>query len=149
MAPSRLDELRRAALQVMEVLEPFEPYLYGSVLTGKIGPASDVDLLAYADAADEVGACLLEAEYEATSRLERSKRRGLTRTFFHYDVPLAGTTVEISVYPTSVAAASTTTVCWHPPPRAPVPTQRTAFFPSSTAASAAKLPRAIRSASDG
>jgi predicted nucleotidyltransferase len=91
--------MRRVALQVMEVLEAFQPYLYGSVLRGNITPSSDVDLMAHSDDPDLVGECLLEADYEVEFSLQRSKRRGLIRKHPHYFVHAAETVVEISVYP--------------------------------------------------
>ncbi|XZG70320.1 nucleotidyltransferase domain-containing protein [Chitinibacteraceae bacterium HSL-7] len=44
-----VDELRRKALAVMDLLARFEPYLTGSVLTGVAGPHSDINLLVYSD----------------------------------------------------------------------------------------------------
>jgi len=45
----RIDELRRVALRVMRELDPFKPYLSGSVLKGTAGRYSDIDLQLFTD----------------------------------------------------------------------------------------------------
>ncbi len=47
--PSILHELRLEALAVMQVLEPFHPYLTGSVLNGTAGEQSDINLTIFSD----------------------------------------------------------------------------------------------------
>src|SRR6266581_9548046 len=42
--PARLAELRRAALDAMQALEQFNPYLTGSVLAGIAGPHAEIEL---------------------------------------------------------------------------------------------------------
>ena len=53
--PSRLRELREAALNAMRFFERFEPRLTGSVLSGTAGAHSDVNLHLFADAPEDVG----------------------------------------------------------------------------------------------
>ena len=98
--------LRRVALEVMEVLEEYEPYLYGSVLRGTIHPGSDVDLAAFADPPGRVVATLRDAGYEVELKLERSKRRGVARWFPHCHILVDGAPVEVNVYPDTPAARS-------------------------------------------
>ena len=47
--PPVLQQLRRQALAAMRLLEPFHPYLTGSVLNGTAGEQSDVNLSIYSD----------------------------------------------------------------------------------------------------
>lgn len=47
--PDILRQLRVQALQVMRLLEPFHPYLTGSVLNGTAGEQSDINLIVYSD----------------------------------------------------------------------------------------------------
>lgn len=52
--PERLMRLRLVALRQMEALEPFTPYLVGSVLSGAVTEQSDVDLHLFAGSCEEV-----------------------------------------------------------------------------------------------
>ncbi|MES1981249.1 MAG: nucleotidyltransferase domain-containing protein [Pseudomonadota bacterium] len=47
--PPVLRHLREEALSMMRLLEPFSPYLTGSVLNGTAGEQSDINLLVYSD----------------------------------------------------------------------------------------------------
>lgn len=47
--PIVLQELRQQALTFMHMLQPFHPYLTGSVLNGTAGEQSDINLLIYSD----------------------------------------------------------------------------------------------------
>ena len=57
--PARLFRLRTAALQVMEALEQYNPFLTGAVLNGTAGPHDDIHLQLFADSAKEVEIFLL------------------------------------------------------------------------------------------
>lgn len=57
--PARLLQLRTVALQVMEALAPFSPYLTGPVLNGTAGEHDDITLQLFADSAKEVEIFLL------------------------------------------------------------------------------------------
>ena len=57
--PARLFRLRTIALQVMEELERYNPFLTGSVLNGTAGEHDDVYLQLFADSAKEVQIFLL------------------------------------------------------------------------------------------
>jgi len=50
----RLVEMRRAAVEVMRLLEEFRPYLTGGVLDGTAGRYSEVDIEIYAESAKDV-----------------------------------------------------------------------------------------------
>jgi hypothetical protein len=56
---ARLLELRRAALEVMDALAEFRPYLTGAVLSGSAGEHDDIHLQLFADSAKEVQLFLL------------------------------------------------------------------------------------------
>ena len=51
--------LRHTALELLELLEDFHPYLTGSVLDGTAGENSSIDILLFADSAKEVEIFLL------------------------------------------------------------------------------------------
>ncbi|KQW97246.1 hypothetical protein ASC94_05955 [Massilia sp. Root418] len=57
--PARLFRLRTIALQVMEHLEQYNPFLTGAVLNGTAGPHDDIHLQLFADSAKEVEIFLL------------------------------------------------------------------------------------------
>ncbi len=57
--PARLFRLRTLAVDIMEGLERFQPYLTGAVLNGTAGPHDDIHLQLFADSAKEVEIFLL------------------------------------------------------------------------------------------
>ena len=57
--PARLRHLRSVALQVMDALAEFKPYLTGAVLNGTAGEHDDIHLQLFADSAKEVQIFLL------------------------------------------------------------------------------------------
>jgi len=57
--PERLRELREVALEVMELLADFRPYLTGAVLDGTAGRFAEVELELFADSAKDVEISLL------------------------------------------------------------------------------------------
>lgn len=57
--PARLLRLRTVALQVMDALAEFKPYLTGAVLSGTAGEHDDIHLQLFADSAKEVQIFLL------------------------------------------------------------------------------------------
>jgi hypothetical protein len=52
--PHRIEDLRRTALSVMDLLEPFEPRLVGSVLAGTATVSSPIELHAFSDAPESI-----------------------------------------------------------------------------------------------
>ena len=66
--------LRHSALEVLDLLVDFRPYLTGSVLEGTAGEHSNIDILLFADSAKEVEIFLLNRGIDfkhAESRNER------------------------------------------------------------------------------
>jgi len=57
---SRIDELRRVALDAMQALSRFSPYLTGPVLKGTAGPYAEIELQLFPESAKEVEIFLLE-----------------------------------------------------------------------------------------
>jgi hypothetical protein len=57
--PERLRELRQVALEVMELLDEFRPYLTGGVLDGTAGRYSEVEIELFADSGKDVEISLL------------------------------------------------------------------------------------------
>jgi len=57
---AHLRHLREAAIEIMELLADFNPYLTGSVLEGTAGPHSSIDILLFADNAKEIEIFLLD-----------------------------------------------------------------------------------------
>jgi hypothetical protein len=62
--PARLLRLRTIALQVMDALAQFQPYLTGPVLNGTAGEHDDIHLQLFADSAKEVQIFLLDKNIE-------------------------------------------------------------------------------------
>lgn len=60
--PRRLRHLRTLAVQVMEQLEEFRPYLTGAVLQGTAGEHDDIHLQLFADSAKDVTIFLLNRD---------------------------------------------------------------------------------------
>jgi hypothetical protein len=62
--PDVLYQLREEALDAMHLLEPFHPYLTGSVLSGTAGERSDINLMLFSDDAKAVLLFLLKHNIE-------------------------------------------------------------------------------------
>lgn len=62
--PARLRHLRTVALEVMELLADFNPFLTGAVLNGTAGEHDDIRLQLFADSAKEVQIYLLNRNVE-------------------------------------------------------------------------------------
>ncbi|QYF91610.1 hypothetical protein KY495_12395 [Massilia sp. PAMC28688] len=62
--PARLLRLRTIALQVMDALAEFKPYLTGPVLNGTAGEHDDIHLQLFAESAKEVQIFLLDKNVE-------------------------------------------------------------------------------------
>lgn len=78
--PFILSRLREQALAIMLVLEPFHPYLTGSVLDGSAGEQSDINLTVYSDDAKAVMMFLLKNKIEFESGEWRTQLMGRLQT---------------------------------------------------------------------
>lgn len=95
--PQRLQALRQIALEVMELLTDFRPYLTGAALEGTAGRYSGIDIELYADSAKDVEIMLLSRNipYEpAESRRNRPDAPEAQLMLDWDEVP-----VRVSVYP--------------------------------------------------
>lgn len=74
--PLLIDELRLAALEMMEKLAPFNPRLVGHVLRGTATPESTIELHLFADTVEEVAAALddLGLPHRPATRRQRFRR---------------------------------------------------------------------------
>lgn len=72
----RIRQLRRKAVELMDILQEFRPYLTGSVLDGTAGRYAEIDLQLFADSAKEVEIFLLNQGIpysHATPRNDRAE----------------------------------------------------------------------------
>jgi hypothetical protein len=69
-----LREQRQAALETLELLADFRPYLTGSVLDGTSGEHSSIDILLFADSAKEVEIFLLNRDIAFQHAEPRNER---------------------------------------------------------------------------
>jgi len=65
--PQVIGELRRIALDAMQALEQFSPYLTGAVLTGTAGPFAEIELQLFPDSAKDVEIFLLDRNIAFTT----------------------------------------------------------------------------------
>ncbi len=66
--PERTRALRLEAVDIMQTLAPFHPYLTGAVLKGFAGPFSAIELQLFPDSSKEVEIFLLDYGVQFTSR---------------------------------------------------------------------------------
>ena len=65
--PGLIGELRRIALDAMQALEQFNPYLTGPVLKGTAGPFAEIELQLFPDSAKDVEIFLLDRNIAFTT----------------------------------------------------------------------------------
>lgn len=96
----RLRDMRTVALEVMTVLQAFEPRLIGSTWTGHIRTGSDVDLNLYGDSLEAVEVALEQALIPFHVERVNSRKQGHEREFLHLHTQHpSGLPVEITLYP--------------------------------------------------
>lgn len=83
--PQRLLHLRQLAIELMEQLEHFHPYLVGAVLNGTAGNHSDIYLHLYTDNAKEVAIYLLnkDVQFEVSESFNH-RNEGIETLSFMY-----------------------------------------------------------------
>jgi hypothetical protein len=72
--PGRLRHLQETALEVMEWLTPFRPYLTGAALDGTASGFSAVDLMLFADSGKDVEIFLLDHKINFTAEKPRHRQ---------------------------------------------------------------------------
>lgn len=94
--PTILNQLREQALTSMKLLEPFHPYLTGSVLDGSAGEYSDINLMVYSDDAKAVMMFLLRHKVEFNSGEWRAQLMGRMQTLPSFTL-LSDTNIPVHV----------------------------------------------------
>ncbi len=98
--PDILYQLREEALDAMHLLEPFHPYLTGSVLSGTAGERSDINLMLFSDDAKAVLLFLLKNNLEFEDGEWRVRVGGHEETVPSYTLTgESGTQIHIIVLP--------------------------------------------------
>lgn len=93
-----LQQMRRTALEVMEILKEFHPRLIGSVLSGTIKSTSDIDLHVFAEEYEEIMRVLDEHGLEYEFEMVTTRKNNEMVDFPHIYIEKDGYTVELSVY---------------------------------------------------
>lgn len=97
--PERLLRLRLLALDALEALAPFRPYLVGSVLSGAVTERSDIDLHLFADTPEEVEAYLERQGIPFSSETVTIRHGSEFIDYPHFYLESDGVVVECTVYP--------------------------------------------------
>lgn len=97
--PARVRRLRLIAARELELLEPFHPYLVGSVLSGVVTAHSDVDIHLFAEEPEEVAGFFVEQGIEFDQEIVQTRGDGETRAYTHFYREVDGVTIESTVYP--------------------------------------------------
>ena len=98
--PAILNQLRKQALSAMRLLEPFHPYLTGSVLDGSAGEQSDINLTVYSDDVKAVMMFLLKHKVDFESGEWRTQLMGRLQTLPSFTLQSeSGNPVHIAVLP--------------------------------------------------
>jgi hypothetical protein len=92
----RLHELRVAALELMNLLEAFRPYLTGAVLDGTAGRYADIEIEVFADSAKDVEIFLLS--HSLNYAVAESRRQGPDAPDTRLRLDWNGNPVVLSVY---------------------------------------------------
>ncbi|MFZ6815290.1 hypothetical protein ACO0K3_12530 [Undibacterium sp. Rencai35W] len=84
--PQRLLELREIALDVMQLLERFNPYLVGAVMNGTAGDHSDIYLHLFTDNGKDVAIFLLNQDirFEVTENTSSKRHEPVETLSFMY-----------------------------------------------------------------
>jgi hypothetical protein len=95
----RLVQLRRLALEVMRLLEPFRPYLTGPVLKGTVARYGDIDLQVFTDDPKSVELLLLgkDIAYEADQQRHFAGDQARTVPVLRFD--WEATPINVAVFP--------------------------------------------------
>jgi hypothetical protein len=96
--PELIDELRRVALDAMQALERFNPYLTGPVLSGIAGPYAEIDLQLFPDSAKEVEIFLLDRGVPFTTQEARRYSGDRARAVSLISLDWQGVPLRLSVF---------------------------------------------------
>jgi hypothetical protein len=96
--PQRIAELRGLALEAMQALEQFHPYLTGPVLKGTAGPYAQIDLQLFPESSKEVEMYLLERNIPFTTQEARRYSGDRVHAVSIFTVEWEDTPVKLSVF---------------------------------------------------
>jgi hypothetical protein len=96
----RLHELRQSALDTMEFLADFRPYLTGAVLDGTAGRYAEIEIELFADSAKDVEIFLLSNNISYEIAANRHQGPDAPETRLRFDWADAG--ILLSIYPFQV-----------------------------------------------
>ncbi len=106
--PDILYQLREEALAAMQMLEPFHPYLTGSVLSGTAGEHSDINLMLFSDDAKAVLLFLLKNNIEFQDGEWKMRLSGHEESVPSYTLTgESGTQIHIVVLPENARHSGT------------------------------------------
>ena len=91
---ARIALLRQKAVEIMEIVQRFNPYLTGSVLDGTAGRYAEIDIQLFTDSAKDVEIFLLNSQIDYQHSTPRSERAEAVLTLDSDDA-----TVNLIVYP--------------------------------------------------
>lgn len=89
----RLADLRQKAVDFMEIVQQFNPYLSGAVLDGTAGRNAEIDIQLFTDSAKDVEIFLINRRIEYRHSTPRSERAEAVLTL--YD---GGTAINLVIY---------------------------------------------------
>jgi hypothetical protein len=108
--PERITELRRIALEAMQALERFSPYLTGPVLAGLAGQYAEIDLQLFPESSKEVELFLLDRDIAYDASDERRYTGDRARAVAVITLAWQGVPLRLSVFdPRDERAAMKTT----------------------------------------
>jgi hypothetical protein len=96
--PLRIAELRSLALEAMQALERFHPYLTGPVLKGTAGPYAEIDLQLFPESSKEIEMYLLERNIPFTTQEARRYSGDRVHAVSIFTVEWEDTLVKLSVF---------------------------------------------------
>lgn len=97
--PARLRLLREIAVDTMQMLADYHPYLTGSVLNGTAGPHSDINLQLYTDNEKELELYLMQRNIPFKQGQRLVHRLGGMKNIPSFTLSLDEADVEIAIYP--------------------------------------------------
>jgi hypothetical protein len=96
--PQVIGELRRIALDAMQALEQFSPYLTGPVLKGIAGPYAEIDLQLFPDSAKDVEIFLLDRNIAFSTQEGRRYSGDRSRAVSLISLVWQGVPVRLAVF---------------------------------------------------
>lgn len=97
--PARLRLLRQIAINMMQMLSEYHPYLTGSVLNGTAGPHSDINLQLFTDNEKELELSLMQRNIPFKQGQRLVHRLGGMKNIPSFTLALEEADMEIAIYP--------------------------------------------------